>query len=361
MSQNLESDFQKALRRHKQKKRKLMMQKIGAFLLICCILLGLVYLIFNFHSISNLGNIIVGSIDLYLGIFGLIVVISLVVYAVRRPTIKNLYQSVLKRRKIHYLMYGKNKAILAVSLLLVALIYQANPAILDNPFKSFIIHLKYNPEPPIAHSPWPWNNFQTIHPAVATMPTNIETTIESVAKYIGEREKDPFLQIKALHDYVLSRVTYDLEVLKTGIRPAQDAKTVFLTHKAVCEGYARLFQELARAIGLDVAYIEGRIREDLAPRDLIPGPLRLLKYDYNWTLHAWNAVKVGAAWQLIDTTWDDGDSDSPYRSDYLMPPPNVMIASHFPDQQNWQLLHNSESHRSFEEQPILEPQFLQKD
>ena len=64
---------------------------------------------------------------------------------------------------------------------------------------------------------------------------------------------------------------------------------------------------------------------------------RLLNSNYDWTLHAWNAVKVADNWQLVDTTWDDSDSGK-YSADYLMPPPEAMIASHIPQHSDWQLI-----------------------
>jgi hypothetical protein len=67
-------------------------------------------------------------------------------------------------------------------------------------------------------------------------------------------------------------------------------------------------------------------------------------------------VKVADNWQLVDTTWDD--SDSAYSADYLMPPPEVMIASHFPQQSDWQLLHSPKNQDSFEKQLLLTPKFF---
>lgn len=109
--------------------------------------------------------------------------------------------------------------------------------------------------------------------------------------------------------------------------------------------------------------VVGKIRRDLAPVDLIPLSLRVMKSNYDWTLHAWNAVKVDGQWQLVDTTWDDGDSAdaASYSVEYLMPPPSVMIVSHLPELQVWQLLPQSKSDRAFEQQPLLTPQFFAED
>ena len=117
--------------------------------------------------------------------------------------------------------------LLVHKIILIPPVYQSNPSLIINPINGFITFVTYKPTPPILNSPWPWKDHAMIHPSVANMPSNIETTIESVAKYIAKQESDPYLRIKAIHDYVVSRVTYDLDVLKTGIRPSQDAQTVF--------------------------------------------------------------------------------------------------------------------------------------
>ena len=266
----------------------------------------------------------------------------------------------LKQNKRKALEQRIGKFFIIFTILLVAIILQANPSLFthsSNSSKDFITRLKYNPIPPSLTSPWAWKNHETIHPIVTSLTPDIEKSIKSVANYIAQQESDPYLRIKALHDYVISRLTYDLNVLKTGIRPAQDAQTVFSTRKAVCEGYANLFMALGREIGVEVVFIGGKVRRDLAPVDLIPMTSRLLNSNYDWTLHAWNAVKVADNWQLVDTTWDDSDSGK-YSADYLMPPPEVMIASHFPQQSDWQLLHSPKNQVSFEKQLLLTPEFF---
>ncbi len=266
----------------------------------------------------------------------------------------------LKQKNRKALEKRIGKFFLIFAILLVAIIFQANPSLFTNSSNSsndFITRLRYNPTPPSLTSPWAWKNHETIHPIVTSLTPDIEKSIKSVADYIAQQESDPYLRIKALHDYVISRLSYDLNVLKTGVRPDQDAQTVFSTRKAVCEGYANLFMALGREIGIDVVFIGGKVRRDLAPLDLIPTTLRLLKSNYDWTLHAWNAVKVADNWQLVDTTWDDSDS-AKYSAYYLMPPPEVMITSHLPQQSNWQLLHSPKSQDSFEKQLILTPQFF---
>ena len=242
-------------------------------------------------------------------------------------------------------------------LLLVAIINGVSPHLI----KDFAVRVGYSPKPPLLSSPWAWKNNQTIHSAVANITPDIESSIQSVAEYIARQESDPYLQIKALHDYVISRISYDFQALKMGKYPSQDAQTVFSTRKAVCGGYANLFMALSQVIGINTVVIQGDIRQDLAPPNSISTNAGQLNPNIKLTLHAWNAIKVADNWQLVDTTWDDINSTqnlSLYKSDYLMPPPEVMITDHFPTQSDWQLLHKPISRDYFESQLMLTPQFF---
>ena len=190
---------------------------------------------------------------------------------------------------------------------------------------------------------------KNLHPAVVNMPPEVEVSIESVAKYIATQESDPYLRIKALHDYVADRVAYDAESYFAGKYPPQDAETVFQTHKGVCYGYARLFMALGQAIGEDIAVIVGKSRTQVS--------------DWDGQSHAWNAVKIQGTWYLLDATWDSGYVDRSgftkrYRTDYLLTPPQILAISHLPFNRDWQLLTNPLSQEDFLDQPMMQPRFF---
>ena len=248
----------------------------------------------------------------------------------------------------------KPKYILGYLTLFIVLILQGN----DQWISSYITSLRYRPTPAIIESPWPWEKNATIHQLISNMNSGQETDIKSVANYIKTNELDPYLRIKAVHDYVISRVTYDRDVLETGIRPSQEAKEVFKTGKAVCEGYAKLFQAIAKEMGEEVAYIEGDIRREFAPDDVIPQYLKWSDPLYDWTRHAWNGVKIDNNWYLVDTTWDDSGRE--YNATYLMPNEKVMNISHLPDQAVWQLSYQPHSPQAFEKQALLNPDFFKQ-
>lgn len=195
---------------------------------------------------------------------------------------------------------------------------------------------------------WPWTH-SGLHPAVMNMPPSAETSIPAVAEYIAQQESDPFLRVKALHDYVADRIAYDAESYFAGRYPPQDAETVFQSRKAVCAGYAKLLEALGQAIGEEIVYVVGQARTSTS--------------DLSGEGHAWNAARIQEEWYLIDATWDSGVVDrsgftKQYQSDYLLPPPQLMAVSHFPDDSAWQLLSQPLTLGEFLRQPMMRPRFF---
>ncbi|MCA9802745.1 MAG: transglutaminase [Cyanobacteria bacterium HKST-UBA02] len=196
---------------------------------------------------------------------------------------------------------------------------------------------------------WPWRGAK-LHPAVASMPASVETSIKSVARYLVEKEKDPVLRVKAAHDYVADRVAYDYVSYFAGKYPPQDARTVFKTRKSVCAGYANLLSALGKAMKQEIVVVVGDCRSD--PGERLTG-----------SGHAWNAARIEGRWYLIDATWDSGTVSREdgftknYRTDYLLTPPVVMVMDHYPDNPTWQLLPQALSQGEFLRQPMLRPCF----
>ena len=111
-----------------------------------------------------------------------------------------------------------------------------------------------------------------------------------------------------VHDLVLKTTVYDYEVFDLilendewtqeswdRMQEASNAYGALILGKAVCGGYAQAYALLAKAVGLEVYYVEGMV-------------------DYNGEeiIHAWNRVKIEDQWLVVDTTWDDIETPNPY-------------------------------------------------
>jgi transglutaminase/protease-like cytokinesis protein 3 len=183
---------------------------------------------------------------------------------------------------------------------------------------------------------------------VESLPASAEGSIAGVGRYLARQESNPWLRIKALHDYVADRVAYDVAAYRKGDYGPQDAETVFRRRLSVCAGYANLLAALAEAAGEKVVVVGGDARSDGA--------------DVTGEGHAWNAARVGGRWVLLDATWNAGYIDGDrfvkrYTTHYLFTPPEVQGVSHFPEEAQWQLRAPPLSRGEFFRQPMMKAGF----
>lgn len=202
------------------------------------------------------------------------------------------------------------------------------------------------PVDPYGDDAWPFR--PQLHPAVVAIPAEAEASIESVARYLVDAEPDRTKRIKALHDYVADRVAYDVPAYRAGEFGAQDAQSVFATHKSVCAGYANLLAALGDAAGEEIV--------------VVTGDARGLDGELSGEGHAWNAAKLDHGWVLLDATWNAGSVGDVFHKDYettfLMSPAEVFGVTHFPDDAKWQLREAPISRGDFLRQPSLHGEFF---
>lgn len=198
------------------------------------------------------------------------------------------------------------------------------------------------PEWRVGDTRWPQRS--EVHQVVRAMTEADERSIEQVARHIAGRESDPFQRVKALHDWVVTRLHYDHDSVRKGHRKPQDAASVFSRKNGVCEGYARLLVALGQHSGDRFVYVTGDTREESGDKAPVG--------------HAWNAVEILGKWYIIDATWDDptisGGEDN-YRTDYLFIPPTLAIYDHRPEDDKWQMLKRPLSRGDFLRQPLTRP------
>lgn len=205
--------------------------------------------------------------------------------------------------------------------------------------------------------PREWPMDPAIDPAVRDMPD--PASIEVAGAYLTSHFADPKQRVKAIHDFVALRLTYDYDTLakltanQYASVPSQEAKAVFAARTGVCEGYARLTAALGKAAGIDIKYITGYIR-DTRRRPPDTGTDAAIKAALEGYLHAWNAVQLDGKWQLLDVTWDD-PKEGDIETTYLFTPPSAFIRDHLPDDKKWQLLEKPLSVGEFARQPFMTP------
>ena len=142
-------------------------------------------------------------------------------------------------------------------------------------------------------------------------------------------------KIYAIHRWIALHIRYDEgEFLTRNFRNAASASVTLERRAGVCDGIASLVVALGRAAGLEVHKIVGEAK-GAAYR---PGKALQIK-------HAWNRVRIGNGWFLLDATWDidpqparptAGSRSRPLR--WFLVDPEVMIRTHLPNSSRWQLL-----------------------
>lgn len=198
---------------------------------------------------------------------------------------------------------------------------------------------------------WPLEN--RIHPLIQKMQPEHEDSLAAVAAYL-DQEQDPVQRVKAIYDFVATRITYDVpryrayQMGQSFKASTQSAQEVLKQRRGVCAGYAHLMQELAKRLGVPMVYIAGESRS--------------LGGDLTGAGHAWNAVQIQGKWYLLDATWGAGYLQGQrfvqsYRSAYFLTPPEVMGVTHFPRDPTWQLRPDPLSRSQFLRQPALQPDF----
>ncbi len=130
---------------------------------------------------------------------------------------------------------------------------------------------------------------------------------------------------------------------------------MFRTRKSVCEGYAQSFKKICDLLNIESVVIKGYARNSTGEIGQIP----------TRSNHAWNVVKIGNKWQLIDATWAAGYAinnqwKKHYTEYYFYPKPEELLRTHYPDQQQWQLVRRPISKSAYANQPIIGQGFFSK-
>ena len=157
-------------------------------------------------------------------------------------------------------------------------------------------------------------------------------TLPELVRFLIAGAGDTGGKVKILHDWICDNIAYDTDVFTDKGAGPQDYESVLKKKKGVCSGYSNLMSAMCYYAKIDVDIIPG-----WSKGFNYPGYLRT-KSD-----HAWNAVKIGNRWQLIDVTWDAGFVEygtfiKHYSTEWLSRTPAQFIYSHLPEEEKWQLL-----------------------
>lgn len=124
--------------------------------------------------------------------------------------------------------------------------------------------------------------------------TTVTNDVRKTANEVCREWSTDGEKVFAIHEWITENIYYDHACLSDGTLHFWTAQEAVETRKAVCNGYAVLFQAMCWAEDIPCVYVTG---------------------DTTAGYHAWNAVKIGDEWKWIDATWDSSNRYDKYNDE----------------------------------------------
>ena len=191
--------------------------------------------------------------------------------------------------------------------------------------------------------------------ALASLPKRASTTLNNMCSSMKSAKQSYSLSeaesAYLVYKWLGNNIVYDCYALHHGGIDHSGSGT-YSKGKGVCSGYADLFETMCDYLGLETEYVVGYSKGEGFNPGVIPQK----------TDHAWNAVKIGSSYYLIDITWGAGSCDgdtyvSNFRDFYYCTNPEAFIRTHFPEEKQWQLISPTISLETFVNSLKLEDAF----
>lgn len=186
-------------------------------------------------------------------------------------------------------------------------------------------------------------------------PASVQTSVKSLAAWLTGPCRSDEEKARAFFRWITQNIDYDVNALLSGGPMSGNAEDALRTRRGVCEGYAGLFIELAKASGIRAVKISGFAKG----------------YGYsagqpvgNVSNHSWNAVSIDGRWRLMDCTWgagyigDDRKFHRAFEPHFFFTSPREFIFDHLPEKDEWQLLDHPVSRDEFEATVHVKPGFF---
>ncbi len=197
-------------------------------------------------------------------------------------------------------------------------------------------------------------NKKNCNSLVSSLPVRTKTSLPSLKNMMKSKTKNFSEKEKSyvIFKWECQNIDYDVESYFSGGNADCTPEGVFRKGKTVCSGYSRLFEDIASHLGLNVlcvnAYAKGfgyhpgqKIKE---------------------TNHEYNVVNIDGNWYAIDCTWGAGHIEGKhyvreFNEFYYLANPELIIKTHFPEEEKWQLTEKRYTLDDFLKWPEVESDF----
>ena len=191
---------------------------------------------------------------------------------------------------------------------------------------------------------------------ISSLPKREKTNLNKFKNIIKSKTKD-LTEIErafVIFKWMGQNINYDVKNKNAGKRVDCSKEGVFRTGKTVCSGYSNLYEDIAIYLNLEVKSISCYAKG----AGYTPGK----KIHASEINHEINVIKLDDKWYHIDSTWGAGHSNGneyirEFNEFYFLPDPELLIRSHFPSNENWQLTKNIYTLNEFEKWPQIYSNF----
>lgn len=191
------------------------------------------------------------------------------------------------------------------------------------------------------------------------LPASQAITLEKLAASLAAQARTDDDKARLIFTWLAYHIAYDatLSTNDTTHYYRRSTPAYVLQHrKAVCQGYADLFTELATRLKLSARTITGHARTWSDTGNLLDDA----------SGHAWNTYRINGIWHFADATWGAGGTltdtnkfKQHFDPFWLDTPPSQLIFTHLPDSAAWQLLPVPVTPAVFQNWPYVEPSWFQ--
>jgi len=177
------------------------------------------------------------------------------------------------------------------------------------------------------------SKYAEIDSYVRSCPTSIAKDPDQLVSYFEKIADTDLEKARTIYVWLTENISYDVKSINKNKYGDNSAIGTFKSKKAVCQGYAKLFEFLGKKMGLNIQFVGGYSKNDVLQE--------------SWDFvgeegdHAWNVIKIDNQWRVFDATWGAGivNDDArgrlvfteEYSDNWFDLSPYESIFSHYPE------------------------------
>lgn len=177
------------------------------------------------------------------------------------------------------------------------------------------------------------SKYMEIDSYVRSCPNSIKKDPDQLVSYLEKMVDTDLEKARALYVWLADNIIYDAKSINKNKFGDNTALGVLKSKKAVCEGYAKLFEFLGKKMGLNIRSVGGYSKNDVLQES----------WDFEGEEgdHAWNVIKINEEWRVFDATWGAGNGNDDARGRLVFTKefsdnwfdlsPHEAIFSHYPE------------------------------